>query len=227
MYLLLNGILCLILSLGIIYKLNKICEKRELKWVRPNKNYVGSAAISVVIFFVISIISLCILLYVTSLTYSNALLLQIKDSGLMLAIAIAIAGLLTRAVYNGILTFVNKHTLDGLYPLEYSDCKWLFIYSCLMMALLCFGLNFSTTGLTIIAIIIGKFVWFDIALEQKNDELNSLLEVPSLYYVVLFYLFLIIVYACFFENLISGCIAGIVISWIVCLVYSYKNKKSS
>lgn len=223
----LNAFACLILSLCIIYGLNKTYNKKhECKWVRINENYVGSVFFSVIIFFVISMASLVLLLYIASINYTNNVLLQLKNSGILLAISIAIAGLFTRKSYNIILKLVNKKAIDGLYPLENSDYKWLFVFSCLIMVIVCFASKSSTNGLTIIAILIGKFVWFDIAPEQKNDEIKSLLEVPFLYFIVLYYLSLIVVYTCFLEDLMPGCIAGIALSWIVCLV-SYCNKKKT
>lgn len=224
MYLVLNGFLCLILSLGVLYILRKLSEARELKWVRIEKNYVGSIMLSVVVFFCISVGFISALLWIISLNYENNILLLLKDSGILLAIAIALTGIFTRTIYNKVLKKINQKSMDGLYPLEYSDAKWLFVFSCLMVAIIYFKCNEAASALTAIAIIIGRFVWFDIAPEQGKDEMNSLLEVPLLYFAVLFYLLLIVVYTCFFEDVIPGCIAGIIISWIVCLVFFLTKK---
>lgn len=219
MYIACNGILCLILSLVIIYMLNKLSSIYNWKWVREGKNYVGSVCFSVIFFFIITVVSLLILLYIISYDYTNDLLLLLKNSGVMLAITIAITGFCSRGAYRVILNCINRKSRDGLYPLEYSDAKWLFVFSCLIMIIVCFSADLYMYGLTIFAIIIGKFVWFDITPKQKHEEIKSLLEVPLLYFAVLFYLLLIVTYVCFFEDLIQGCMVGVVISWIISFIY--------
>lgn len=225
MYLVLNGFICLFLSLGVICGLNKLSSLYKVEWVKEGTK--GDGGVKHVIFFVlISVLLIVALPCINFYDYPNAVWCLLRDSGVLLAVAIAIMGISSRMIYNQIIKRMRRIKSD-IYPLEDSDMKWLLVFSCLTVSIICFGAGALKMGFTIIAIIIGKFAWLDISPKQKYEEINSLMKVPLLYWVILFHILLATIYTCFLKDLALGCIAGVVISWIICFICYLFRKKNN
>lgn len=222
----LNSFLCFIISLLIIYISNKLHKKQGLFWVREGYNYVGSIAFSIIAFIGISTILLILFISAYFQTYSNSTVNLLKDSGIFLALIIFFTGLLSQLLYKLLLNVINRHTLDGLYPLTSTDVKWLFVLSCSLLMIIYFKFGFTKEALTIVAIVIGKFVWFDINKSQKDTEKQDLKKSPLIYWIIISYILLISIYCVFFERIIIAPFIGIIPSWILCLVYFYKKEKN-
>ena len=224
MIILMNFFLCLSISLLIIYVTNKLHAKKNLIWVREGNNYVGSIAFSIISFMGISVITLIIFITAYFQSYSNSTINLLKDSGIFLAIIIFLTGLISQLFYRLLLKFINKHSLDGLYPLTYADIKWIFLLTCFLLTIIYAKLGYNKEALTIVAIIIGKFVWFDINPSQKDSEKKDLQETPLMYWITISYILLISIYYIFFESIIWAPIIGCIISWILCFVYFYRKQ---
>lgn len=114
-------------------------------------------------------------------------------SGLASVMFLLIFGIIIQLGYSLIVKFSNKPTKQKhLYALNSCEIKWIFVFELIALIILFFAIKQSEMGTICLVLLLGKFIWLDFGFDAIKSEINSLKELPGVYWGVMTVMLLII-----------------------------------
>ena len=202
-------------------------------------------AVDIIVLVLISLVCMLVLIPLIEYDFPIEWLKNLADSGILLATSLFVIGKLVHLFYSSFaiicdkiysywarklkLTISPESVKDNSIFSRFDEIKSVsFLFSATLFCLILFSVGECRAALTMISIIIGRFVWFDTIGHKIGKDVSKLFEVlRTIPYATFISLFLIVISIAFGDGRIAVIIAfGIVLAFISFVIYvDFLSKK--
>lgn len=202
-------------------------------------------AVGIVVLVLISLVCMLALIPIIKYEFQSEWLKSLAESGILLATSLFVIGKLVHLIYNFFAINCDKiysylarkfqHTIssesirDNSIFDRFDEIKSVsLLFSATLFCLILFSAGEYQAALTMISIIIGRFVWFDTIGHKIGEEVSKLFEaLRTTPYATFISLFLIVASVAFGNERLALVVAcGIVLAFISFAIYlDFLSKK--
>lgn len=200
----------------------QLLQKKHNDKIGISLNYDEYLSIELILFLFISIALMIPIVYISLLEFKTEVGKLLNDSGLLLACLLLVIGKAIRFLFSKIRCRLRFSQASPNTTIS-------FLLSSFIYIVILARLGAIKSALTFIALIIGKYIWFDTTKDSFTSDLRNLIMEVKIYPLATAFLFISILVGVVVGNdiLLGIVFWGNLISLIAFLFYMRSTKKDS